>query len=148
MHRASTPCPQLEDQLCFAVYAAGHAFNAAYKPLLEPLGLTYPQYLVLMILWEGDGLAVGRLGSRLHLDSGTLTPLLKRMERAGLVTRERDADDERQVLIRLTAQGQGLRSRAAGLGAALACRAGETEPALAGLRDGLERITTRLRAGS
>src|SRR3954463_16375045 len=88
---------QLDNQLCFAVYAAAHAFNATYKPLLEPLGLTYPQYLAMLVLWEEDGVTVSAIGSRLGLDSGTLTPLLKRLEAAGLVSRLRDAADERQV---------------------------------------------------
>src|ERR1700712_5278846 len=94
---------KLEDQLCFSIYAAGHAFTRFYKPLLEPLGLTYPQYLVLLTLWEADGLLLKSIGSRLGLDSGTLTPLLKRMEEAGLLTRLRDKADERQVIVRLTA---------------------------------------------
>src|ERR1051325_7206567 len=85
---------RLDNQLCFAVYAAAHAFNATYKPLLEPLGLTYPQYLVMLVLWQEDGVTVSGIGARLGLDSGTLTPLLKRLETAGLVTRLRDAADE------------------------------------------------------
>ena len=95
----------LDQQLCFAVYAAAHAFNRFYKPLLVPLGLTYPQYLVLLVLWEADGQTVSGIGERLMLDSGTLTPLLKRLEAAGFVTRARSAHDERQVLVRLTDAG-------------------------------------------
>ena len=101
---------KLDRQLCFAVYAAAHAYNRLYKPLLDPLGLTYPQYLVMLVLWESDGLAVKAIGQKLLLDSGTLTPLLKRLEAAGLVTRERSRDDERQVIIRLTAEGRGLKA--------------------------------------
>ena len=103
---------KLDDQLCFSVYAAGHAFNRFYKPLLEPLGLTYPQYLVLLTLWEGEGLPLRAIGERLGLDSGTLTPLLRRMETAGLVTRHRDNADERLVRVHLTAKGRRLQAKA------------------------------------
>src|SRR4028118_2098263 len=87
---------KLSNQLCFAVYSAAHAFSAAYKPVLDPLGLAYPQYLVLLVLWEQDGLMVKEIGHHLHLDSGTLTPVIKRLEAAGFVTRRRDSVDERQ----------------------------------------------------
>jgi len=103
---------QLGNQLCFAVYSTAHAFNRVYKPLLDRLGLTYPQYLVMLVLWERDRLTVKEIGERLFLDSGTLTPLLKRMEAAHLLKRTRSADDERQVLVALTAQGSGLRDKA------------------------------------
>src|SRR3954451_24599209 len=103
---------QLEDQLCFALYHASRALTRAYGPLLEPLGLTYPQYLVLLVLWERDGLAVKDIGERLKLDSGTLTPLLKRLEQQGLVARQRGEDDERVVRVHLTPAGRGLRTRA------------------------------------
>src|ERR1700760_4745824 len=103
---------RLENQICFAVYSAAHAFNRVYKPLLDGLGLTYPQYLVMLVLWERDGLAVKEIGEQLFLDSGTLTPLLKRLEAAHLVKRTRSAADERQVLIALTAQGAALREKA------------------------------------
>ena len=102
----------LSNQMCFAVYSTAHALNRVYKPLLDPLGLTYPQYLVMLVLWEADGLTVKQIGQRLRLDSGTLTPLLKRLQTAGLVRRERDAGDERQVRIGLTDQGQTLREKA------------------------------------
>lgn len=102
----------LDNQLCFALYSASLAMTKLYKPLLDELGLTYPQYLALLVLWEEDGIAVSALGERLSLDSGTLTPLLKRMESAGLVSRLRDATDERRVLIRLTAAGRQLKTRA------------------------------------
>ena len=103
---------QLDRQLCFALYSASLAMTKRYKPLLDPLGLTYPQYLVMLALWEHDGLSVGDLGQRLCLDSGTLTPLLKRLEAAGHVRRERDRDDERRVHVHLTASGRALRARA------------------------------------
>ncbi|MDZ4131270.1 MAG: MarR family transcriptional regulator [Hydrogenophaga sp.] len=103
---------RLDNQLCFALYSASLAMTKLYKPLLDELGITYPQYLVLLVLWERDGLTVSELGERLSLDSGTLTPLLKRLEAAGLLSRLRDATDERRVLIRLTADGRKLKTRA------------------------------------
>src|SRR6266581_5828463 len=102
----------LGNQICFAVYSTAHAFNRVYKPLLDRLGLTYPQYLVMLVLWERDGVPVKDIGERLHLDSGTLTPLLKRLEAAEFVMRTRNTEDERQVLIALTPQGQALREKA------------------------------------
>lgn len=105
----------LGNQLCFAIYSAGHAFTRVYKPLLSQLGLTYPQYLVMLVLWEGDGLTVTELGERLFLDSGTLTPLLKRLEAAHLLKRTRSTTDERRVLVALTAQGQALKEKARGI---------------------------------
>jgi len=102
----------LDAQLCFALYSASLAMTKLYKPLLEPLGLTYPQYLVMLVLWEADGQPVSAIGERLTLDSGTLTPLLKRLEAAGLVQRLRDAADERRVLVQLTAEGRALKARA------------------------------------
>ena len=104
---------QLDHQLCFALYSASLAMTKLYKPLLDELGLTYPQYLAMLVLWQHDGVTVSELGERLHLDSGTLTPLLKRLEAAELVTRLRDVQDERRVLIRLTAAGRKLKTRAA-----------------------------------
>ncbi|NML42983.1 MarR family transcriptional regulator [Ramlibacter sp. G-1-2-2] len=103
----------LDNQLCFALYSASLAMTKLYKPLLDELGLTYPQYLVMLVLWEGDGLMVSELGQRLSLDSGTLTPLLKRLEVAGLISRLRDVHDERRVHIHLTAAGRKLKARAA-----------------------------------
>lgn len=103
---------QLDHQLCFALYSASLAMTKLYKPLLDEMGLTYPQYLVLLALWEQDGQTVSALGQRLYLDSGTLTPLLKRMEAADWLTRLRDTTDERRVLIRLTAAGRQLKARA------------------------------------
>ena len=106
------PSVDLDDQLCFALYAASRAVTARYRPMLDAIGLTYPQYLVMMLLWEKDHQTVGQLGARLALDSGTLSPLLKRLTAAGLVTRHRRVEDERSVSISLTEQGRALRERA------------------------------------
>src|SRR6266478_6595771 len=100
---------RLDNQICFAIYSTAHAFNRVYKPLLDRLGLTYPQYLVMLVLWERDGVPVKDIGERLLLDSGTLTPLLKRLEAAELVRRTRSTEDERQVLIALTPKGEAMR---------------------------------------
>lgn len=102
----------LDSQLCFPLYALSRQVTAQYRPLLEKLDLTYPQYLVLLLLWESDNRTVGELGERLLLDSGTLTPLLKRMEQKGLLTRQRNPADERQVTIQLTESGRGLQQQA------------------------------------
>ena len=104
---------KLDNQLCFALYSASLAMTRVYKPLLDELGLTYPQYLAMLVLWERDGLMVSELGERLYLDSGTLTPLLKRLEASGFVTRIRAVEDERRVHITLSAAGRQLKTRAA-----------------------------------
>jgi len=141
---------QLDEQLCFALYSASRAVIRAYAPLLEPLGLTYPQYLVLLVLWEGDGVSVTELGDRLALDSGTLTPLLKRLELQGAVERRRADEDERVVRIHLTPAGRALRAKARKVPADLACRMGydlEDERALrelVRLRDELLALARRL----
>jgi MarR family transcriptional regulator, organic hydroperoxide resistance regulator len=106
------PSVALDDQLCFALYAASRAVTARYRPMLDELGLTYPQYLVMMLLWEDDHQTVGQLGTRLALDSGTLSPLLKRLTSAGLVTRHRRVEDERSVAIALTDAGRALEGEA------------------------------------
>ncbi len=137
---------RLDNQLCFAVYAAAHAFNATYKPLLEPLGLTYPQYLVMLVLWQEDGVTVSEIGSRLGLDSGTLTPLLKRLETAGLISRLRDAADERQVRITLTAPGRALKQKAKGIPQQLLCASGLTLKDIGTLRSRLESLAGNLRS--
>ncbi|EKZ98242.1 Organic hydroperoxide resistance transcriptional regulator, MarR-family protein [Cupriavidus sp. HMR-1] len=111
----------LDQQLCFALYSTSLAMTKIYKPILSELGLTYPQYLVMLVLWESNTLTVSELGTRLRLDSGTLTPLLKRLESAGLVARERDAKDERRVLVNLTDAGQRLRASAVGIPEKLLC---------------------------
>ncbi len=104
---------KLDNHLCFAIYATAHSYNKLYKSLLDALDLTYPQYLVMLVLWERDDLTVKKLGQRLLLDSGTLTPLLKRLEAAGRVRRTRDLEDERQVRITLTPEGHALKQMAA-----------------------------------
>jgi DNA-binding MarR family transcriptional regulator len=108
--------PTLDDQLCFALYSASMAINRAYKPLLDELGITYPQYLVLNALWESDGQTVGAIAERLGLDSSNVTPLVKRMEGSGRVSRQRNPADERQVVVRLTDAGRELQARSACLG--------------------------------
>ena len=114
------PQLQLDNQLCFLFHRISRELTAAYRPLLADLGLTYPQYLVMLVLWEDDGLGVGEIGERLALDSGTLSPLLRRLESGGLVRRARDAVDERRVTIHLTPQGRELEQQAADVPAALA----------------------------
>ena len=135
----------LDNQLCFSLYSASLAMTKLYKPLLAPLGLTYPQYLVMLVLWEHDDTMVSTIGERLHLDSGTLTPLLKRLETAGLLQRERSAEDERRVQVKLTAVGRQLRERATtvphGVLAASGCSLGELRQLtqqLQALRDTLQ----------
>jgi len=141
---------RLDEQLCFALYNASRALTRAYAPLLEPLGVTYPQYLVLLVLWERDGLPVHALGERLALDSGTLTPLLKRLETQGLVARRRGEDDERVVRIHLTSAGRALRGKARRIPTELACRAGfdlaseRSVRELARLRDELTALARRI----
>ncbi|WP_413771140.1 MarR family winged helix-turn-helix transcriptional regulator [Lichenihabitans sp. PAMC28606] len=114
----------LGDQICFAVYALAHAFSRRYKPHLDEIGITYPQYVCLLVLWETDGLTVKAIGERLLLDSGTLTPLLKRLEAAGLVSRRRDRIDERQVRVSLTEAGQALRERCRPIRTGMICATG------------------------
>jgi MarR family transcriptional regulator, organic hydroperoxide resistance regulator len=122
---ASSPMQlHLENQICFAVHSAAHAFAQAYRPHLEPLGLTYPQYLVMLLLWEKDDRSVSELGGPLFLDSGTLTPLLKRLQAAGLIGRMRDDKDERVTRITLTEAGKALQKKAEAVPAAMLCAMG------------------------
>jgi len=129
----------LDRQLCFALYSTSLAMTKIYKPILGELGLTYPQYLVMLVLWESNRLTISELGARLTLDSGTLTPLLKRLESAGWVRRERDAEDERRVLVNLTDAGRRLRASAAGIPERLLCA---TQCSI----DEIQSLTSRLQA--
>lgn len=139
---------KLDDLLCFAVYSANNAFNRFYKPVMAELGLTYPQFLVMIALWEADGVRVSHLGERLGLESNTLTPLLKRMEGLGLISRKRDDKDERQVIIALTEQGRALETRASGLPACVLDATGLDPKELVQLRNDIERIRTRLESAT
>ncbi len=134
----------LDNQLCFALYSTSLAMTKLYKPLLEALKLTYPQYLVMLVLWESDALTVSKLGERLYLDSGTLTPLLKRMEQSGLLVRVRSVDDERKVAVSLTQAGRKLKARAANIPAcvleASACSMAELQALTSELRTLRERL--------
>jgi DNA-binding MarR family transcriptional regulator len=138
----------LDSQLCFLLHATSRAVTQAYVPLLEPLGLTYPQYVSMLVLWEQDGLSVGQVGERLLLDSGTLTPLLKRLEGMGLVERRRSQADERVVEVHLTAHGRRLRARAEGVPNAMFCASGLTHASADRLSTELRRLLTALTLSS
>lgn len=135
---------RLDDQLCFALYTASRAVTAAYRPMLDDLGITYPQYLALLVLWEERQCSVGHLGHRLHLDSGTLSPLLKRLESMGLVTRSRAADDERRVDVSLTDRGRALEERAACIPERLLTSTNASEGDVAALREVLRHLVDEL----
>lgn len=139
---------QLDRQLCFALYSSSLAMTKIYKPLLAPLGLTYPQYLVMLVLWEVDGLSVSQLGQRLSLDSGTLTPLLKRLELLGHLERRRAHDDERRVDIFLTPAGRDLRTRALDIPGQLACASACDLDELTALTQRLHQLRGHLAAAS
>lgn len=130
----------LDEQLCYAIYSAGMAIQRAYKPLLDELGLTYPQYLVLNVLWREDEQTVGSIAGRLALESSTLTPLLKRLEGAQLVRRTRNPEDERQVVVALTEQGRALEARAGCLGDALVATSGQSAKELGELNVKVRRL--------
>ena len=142
--KLSTPPLLLDQQLCFALYSAGLAMNKVYRKLLAQLELTYPQYLVMLVLWERDRLTVSEIGERLFLDSATLTPLLKRLEVAGLLSRQRSAADERQVVISLTEQGRALKKRAGTVPAGVFCAAGCELDELLALKGQLTQLRERL----
>ncbi|MFM9859552.1 MarR family transcriptional regulator [Pseudoxanthobacter sp. M-2] len=137
------PLP-LDDQLCYAVYSAGMAIQRTYKPLLDELGVTYPQYLVLNVLWREDKQTVGGIAEELALESSTLTPLLKRLETAGLVRRTRNPDDERQVIIALTTEGRALRARGGCLADALLAASGMSAAELGEINRRLKRLRDAL----
>lgn len=143
---AASGFPQLDEFLCFSIYSTGHAFNQLYRALLAELELTYPQYLVMVSLWGGDGQTVKELGAKLSLDSSTLTPLLKRLEARGYIARRRDAEDERQVRLDLTPEGRALRERAREIPECVARESGLSKEEyltlqglLAGVRDRLTK---------
>jgi len=135
----------LDQQVCYALAVASRNVIALYKPLLEPMGLTHPQYLVMLALWEQTPLTVSELGRRVSLDPGTLSPLLKRLESGGLVTRGRDPKDERALAVSLTPRGTRLRARAEKVPPAIIARLGMEVSELESLRDGLTRIITAAR---
>ncbi|MGR4870524.1 MarR family winged helix-turn-helix transcriptional regulator [Variovorax sp. LARHSF232] len=137
---------RLDNQLCFAIYSASLAMTRLYKPMLEQLELTYPQYLVMLVLWEQDGLMVSELGRRLSLDSGTLTPLLKRLEASGYVSRIRDVKDERRVHISLTAAGRRLKARAAKVPACLMAASQCSVDELVSLTHQVQQLRDRIQA--
>jgi MarR family transcriptional regulator, organic hydroperoxide resistance regulator len=134
----------VDDLLCFALYAASRAVTAAYRPLLQDLGLTYPQYLVMVALWERESMPVKDLGDALQLDYGTLTPLLKRLEAAGLITRQRRVDDERSVQVGLTPEGSAMRSATSGVTTAIGDAMGLPEAEVDRLRDALRQLTANV----
>ncbi len=136
--------PRLDLQLCFALYSAVNQMTRLYRPALAALGLTYPQYLAMLALWERSPRTVGGLGEALDLDSGTVTPLLKRLEKQNLVRRRRDPSDERRVIVELTEAGQALRARAAEVPASLACRIALPTAELIELRDRVRRFKSHL----
>ncbi len=140
------PLLSLDNQICFAAYSTAHAFNRVYKPVLDRLGLTYPQYLVMLVLWERDGVPVKQIGERLFLDSGTLTPLLKRLEAAEFVKRSRSTEDERQVLIALTPKGQALREKARAMPEAVLAASACSVAELTAMKDNLTALRDRLNA--
>ncbi len=134
----------LDEQLCFALYSTTLAMNKVYRQLLKKLGLTYPQYLVMMVLWESDQLTVSDIGSRLFLDSATLTPLLKRLETAGFISRQRAASDERQVVISLTTAGRNLHKKAEAVPDAVFCATECSPDQLQTIKAGLEVLRDKL----
>ncbi len=134
----------LDNQLCYALYAAAHRMTKSYRPMLERMGLTYPQYLVLLVLWETDCVTVSEIGRRLRLDSGTLTPVLKRLELSGFLVRNRRQSDEREVEIALTPSGRALREDAVGVRQTVMCQLNMTEPEIQTMRADLNALIENL----
>ena len=135
---------RLDRQLCFPLYAASNLITRLYRPVLAEIGLTYPQYLVMLVMWEGEPLSVGALCSRLHLDTGTMTPLLKRMESAGVITRQRDVKDERRVVVALTSAGLALKHAAAKVPLTLGAGLNLSPESLMALRDSVQEMVSVL----
>jgi DNA-binding MarR family transcriptional regulator len=142
---APPPGMSLDEQLCFALYTASRAMTGCYRPGLDGVGLTYPQYLVMLVLWEHRSVSVNQLSERLQLSTGTLSPLLKRLEAAGLLDRRRRTDDERQVQLTVTERGMALMDRTNVARSAVEAASGMTRPEIARLRDELIELTERLR---
>lgn len=144
MKKTSTPTAKaqlaLDNQFCFALYSTNLALHKLYRQLLTPMNLTYPQYLVMLVLWEKDNITVSDIGERLFLDSATLTPLLKRLESAGLINRQRSRQDERQVVITLCESGRGLQQQAAAIPEAIRCAMACDDAALHDLKQQLEQF--------
>lgn len=134
----------LDNQFCFALYSTSLAMTKTYKGLLDKLGLTYPQYLVMLVLWKKDQLLVKDIGEQLLLDSGTLTPLLKRLEALGMLTRTRGEQDERQVRIALTREGRNLKRKATAIPSQILCASGKSQDALLALRAQLMQVRQKL----
>ncbi|MGE5652059.1 MarR family winged helix-turn-helix transcriptional regulator [Noviherbaspirillum sp. UKPF54] len=149
MSKSPTTDPlALDNQFCFALYSASLAMTKTYKPFLDKLGLTYPQYLVMLVLWQQDDILVKSIGEKLFLDSGTLTPLLKRLEASSLIARTRDEADERQVRITLTKEGRALKKKAQSIPHQVLCASGQSLDALEKLREQLSAIRNDLTRGN
>lgn len=146
MHLSTPTVPLLNEQICFALYNASHALTSHYRELLEPLGVTYPQYLALLVLWETGDTSVGMLGTRLQLDSGTLSPLLRRLEKAGLTARSRPEHDERTVLVSLTPKGSDLRHLAKGIPDLVCAATGLDVASIQSLRDQIAALSQHVRS--
>lgn len=142
--KSGQPSLLLDQQLCFALYSTTLALNKVYRKLLTGLGLTYPQYLVMLVLWEQDRLTVSAIGDRLFLDSATLTPMLKRLEAAGLLTRVRAESDERQVVVSLTREGRALKARAKSVPETVLCTANCSPGQITSLKSALEALRANL----
>ncbi len=143
-NQAQTPQLLLKNQVCFSLYSASNAMIRAYRPLLNAIDLTYPQYLAMMVIWEKDGINVKDLGYDLHLDSGTLTPLLKRLESKGFIDRKRSSEDERIRLVFLTEQGRALKTKALSVPDAIFCKSQLEIEELQQLKDTCERLLANL----
>lgn len=140
---------KLENQLCFQLYSASRMMTKLYQPLLKPLGITYPQYLVMLVMWEkpiGSKFTVSEIGDLLLLDSGTLTPLLKRLELKRVIQRQRDSEDERQVIVRLTPSGEALKQQARKIPEKLLCQVGKKSDVLMQMRESLKELVTDMQA--
>jgi MarR family transcriptional regulator, organic hydroperoxide resistance regulator len=147
LNRTGFELLKLDNQLCFALYAASRAMTKTYREKLAPIGLTYPQYLVLTVLWEKDQLTLTEIGNQLHLDSGTLTPLVKRLEQAGYLTRDRRTSDEREIEIALTDKGRAVRDDGISVRAHVVCRLGMDEADIGKLRSELISVLEQLESG-